>query len=376
MNATTYPFITRKLQLAFENGATPGVALLVDHDGELLYRHAVGYAQQYPEHKPLHEDTLFDIASLTKVVATTTAIMCLVRDNGFSIEQSVQTCIPEFPHPDITFLHLLTHSSGLPGWWPLYEDIQELMQAQGDDILGTPAAQRVMLEKLCAIAPTSAPGHHYTYSDLGFMLLGIAIERMTDMPLDAYCREHIFEPLGMTRTFFRRFGDPLPEGEYAATERCEWRRRILYGEVHDENAYAMGGVAGHAGLFSTLDDIRIFMNGLLRCYEGAGDFLPQAIVQRFFTRQHLPRGSTRALGWDTPSPHDSTGGDLLSSASVGHTGFTGTSIWLDLARKVLILLFSNRVHPSRNDHTFQNMRPKIHDTIMITFEPRFALPPQ
>ena len=372
MNETLYPFITRKLQQAYENGATPGVALLVDHAGEMIYRHAVGYAQQYPDHKDLHEDTIFDIASLTKVVATTTALMCLARDRAFPLEESVQTHIPEFPHAEVTFLHLLTHSSGLPGWWPLYEDVQQAIALQGDTILGNDSAKNIILKNLCKISLTIAPGKYYTYSDLGFMLLGIALERMTNMPLDDYCREMIFAPLGMSNTFFRRYGTPLPDGEYAATERCEWRRRILYGEVHDENAYALGGVAGHAGLFSTLDDVRLLMNCLLRCYDGTDNFLPQTLVQQFFTRQHLPKDSTRALGWDTPSPKDSTGGELLSSASVGHTGFTGTSIWLDLSRKVLILLFSNRVHPSRNDRTFLKMRPKIHDTVLITFDKEFS----
>jgi serine-type D-Ala-D-Ala carboxypeptidase len=373
MNETTYPFITRKLQQAFENGSTPGVALLVDHAGEVIYRHAVGYAQQYPEHRDMRADTIFDIASLTKVVATTTAVMCLLRDNVFPpLDEPVRTYIPEFPHDSVTFLHLLTHSAGLAWWWPLYEDVQAAIDAHGASILGTDAAQRIILNSLCSIALTATPGEQYVYSDLGFILLGMAIERMTDMRLDAYCQEMIFGPLGLTHTFFRRSGDLLRPGEYAATERCEWRRRILCGEVHDENAYAMGGVAGHAGLFSTLDDTRRLMNCLRRCYEGTDDFLPQAVVQQFFTRQHLPADSTRALGWDTPSPHDSTGGELLSTTSVGHTGFTGTSIWLDLSRKVMILLFANRVHPSRNDRAFLKMRPKIHDTVLITFDREFS----
>ena len=372
MNEETYPFITRKLQQAFENGSTPGVALLVDHNGELLYRHAVGYAQQYPEHKDLREDTIFDIASLTKVVATTTAVMCLIRDNVLSLKEPVRNYIPEFPRDDVTCFHLLTHSAGFPGWLPLYEEVQ-LQAHQPEKIcIGSEAAKQVILEQVCQTSLMADPGEQYTYSDLGFILLGCVIERLTDMPLDIYCEKEIFTPLGMSTTFFRRYGAVLREGEYAATERCEWRRRIIYGEVHDENAYALGGVAGHAGLFSTLDDVRILMNTLLRCYDGMHDFLPQALVQQFFTRQYLPKESTRALGWDTPSAHDSTAGELLSPTSVGHTGFTGTSIWLDLSRKLLMVLFSNRVHPSRNNQTFLKMRPKIHDTIVITFDREVA----
>ena len=372
MNEEVYPFITRKLQQACENGSTPGVALLVDHDGALLYRHSVGYAQQYPEHKALHEDTIFDIASLTKVVATTTAAMCLIRDNVLSLEESIRNVIPEFPRDNVTFLHILTHSAGFPGWLPLYEDVQAQADQEGDTFIGSEAARQLIIEKICQTPLMNEPGMQYTYSDLGFILLGCAIERIADMPLESYCDKYIFAPLGMSTTFFRRYDTSLRAGEYAATERCEWRRRILYGEVHDENAYALGGVAGHAGMFSTLDDIRVFMNILRRCYEGTTDFLPQPLVQQFFTRQYLPKESTRALGWDTPSPHDSTAGELLSPTSVGHTGFTGTSIWLDLSRTLLIVLFSNRVHPSRNNQTFLKMRPKIHDTVVITFDREMA----
>ena len=368
MNEEKYPFITRKLQQAIENGSTPGVALLVDKDGELVYRHALGYAQRYPEHKDLHETTIFDVASLTKVIATTTAVMILIREHLLSLEEPVKTYIPEFPHEQITFLHLLTHSAGFPQWFPVYEEIQQEVEQRGNAFIGSSEARHYVLEKIFHTPLLAAPGEQYTYTDIGFILLGHAIDQITGMPLDEYCKKMIFAPLGMTHTFFRRQGTPLPEGDYAATERCEWRRRILYGEVHDENTYALGGVAGHAGLFSTLDDVRMFMNTLSCCYDGKDTFLPQSIVQQFFTRQYLPENSTRALGWDTPSPEASTGGELLSPTSVGHTGFTGTSIWLDLSRKLLIILFSNRIHLSRNNQKFLKMRPKIHDTVVITFD--------
>lgn len=368
MNEETYPFITRKLQQSIENGSTPGVALLIDKNGELLYRYAVGYAQQYPEHKDLHERTIFDIASLTKVVATTTALMLLLQENKIGLDDPVDKYLPEFPHQQTSLHHLLTHSAGLPNWWPLYEDVQEAAAQRGTDFVGSPEAKQCVLEKLCQIKPLSIPGKHYVYSDLGFILLGFLIEKISGKTLDRYCEEMIFTPLGMSNTFFRKHGDPLPEGEYVATERCEWRHRILCGEVHDENAYAMGGVAGHAGLFSTLDDIRLLMSALRQCYEGDETFLSPTIVRDFSRCQSLPKTSSRALGWDTPSEKDSTGGELLSKTSIGHTGFTGTSIWLDLERKLLILLFSNRVHPSRNNQKFLKMRPKIHDTVVITMD--------
>jgi CubicO group peptidase (beta-lactamase class C family) len=168
----------------------------------------------------------------------------------------------------------------------------------------------------------------------------------------------------MSTTFFQEPGTGH-EGPYAATERCEWRRRVLCGEVHDENAYAMGGIAGHAGLFSTLNDIHRFMMTLYHCYTGTDQRIPRSIVRKFFSRQNLVENSTYALGWDTPSKKKSSSGTLLSETSIGHTGFTGTSIWFDLKRKLLILLFSNRIHPSRHHQIFLNMRPKIHDTVVI-----------
>jgi len=365
MNEQIYPYITRKLQQAVENGSTPGIALLVDKNGELIYRHAEGYAQRYPEQRELHEDTIFDIASLTKVVATTAALMLLLRDKAITLDDPIHKYLPEFSNEHITFLHLLTHSAGFRDHVPLYENVQQEADRQGDDFIGSPAAKQYILEKICQTDLIYTPGEDYKYSDLGFMLLGHLAEKISGTTLDRYCDEKIFSPLQMSKTFFRKHGDALRDGDYAATERCEWRRKIICGEVHDENAYAMGGVAGHAGLFSTLHDIYKFMSTLNRCYQGDDDFIPQSIVRKFFSRQQITNHSTRALGWDTPSDKGSSSGELLSKTSVGHTGFTGTSIWLDLKRKLLIVLFSNRIHPSRHNQKFLKMRPKIHDTIVI-----------
>jgi CubicO group peptidase (beta-lactamase class C family) len=298
-------------------------------------------------------------------VATTTAVMLLLHDKAMTLDDPVHKYIPEFSNEHITIMHLLTHSAGFPDHIPFYEDVQQEADRQGDNFIGSPAAKQYVLEKICQTDLIYNPGENYIYSDLGFILLGHLIEKISGTALDRYCDEKIFSPLQMSNTFFRNHGEALRDGEYAATERCEWRRRILCGEVHDENAYAMGGVAGHAGVFSTLDDVYTLMGTLHRCYQGSDDFIPQSIVQKFFSRQQIPEHSTRALGWDTPSKKGSTGGELLSQTSVGHTGFTGTSIWLDITRNLLILLFSNRVHPSRHNQKFLKMRPKIHDTVVI-----------
>ncbi len=369
MASEDFSYVTRVLQKALENGSTPGIALLVDINGERVYQEALGYAQIYPERRELQVDTIFDIASLTKVVATTTAMMLLLRDKKCSLDDSVKKYISEFPHEQITFTHLLTHSAGFPDHIPFFEAVQqEADRRDAEDFVGSTEAKEFVLSQVCQTELVYAPGRYSKYSDLGFMLLGDAIENISGTTLDQYCDEMIFRPLNMSTTFFQKRGKALHAGTYAATERCEWRRREICGEVHDENAYAMGGVAGHAGLFSTLDDIHRFMTMLQRSYNGDDDIIPTTIVRKFFSRQSPVADSTWALGWDTPSKKHSTSGTLLSEKSVGHTGFTGTSIWFDLNRKLLILLFSNRIHPSRLNQTFLKMRPKIHDAVVIAID--------
>ncbi len=371
MKPQDFPYIDRALQQAIENGSTPGAVLLIDWKGELLYRNAVGYAQVYSEHRTMTAETFFDVASLTKVLATTTAVMLLLRDKNISLHAPVQRFIPEFPSERVTLTHLLTHTAGFPDHVPFYELIQQEADKQGGDYIGSLAARQLVIQKIYDTTPIYEPGQYTKYSDLDFILLGHIIESITGAPLNQFCNEAIFQPFGMLHTFFQPLEKDRRHGEYAATERCEWRRAMMCGRVHDENAYAMGGVAGHAGLFSTIDDIHRFMLKLYACYAGDDDTIPQEIVTKFFTRQQVVPNSSRALGWDTPSLHPgkkSSGGTLLSEQSIGHTGFTGTSIWFDLKRKLLIVLLANRIHPSRHNSTFLKMRPKIHDTVVIAVD--------
>ncbi|PIE34625.1 hypothetical protein CSA56_07205 [candidate division KSB3 bacterium] len=371
MTPYTFPYIDKVLQQALENGSTPGAALLVDRKDELLYRHAVGYAQIYPEHRLLNEKTIFDVASLTKVIATTTATMLLLRDGRIALNDPVQKYIPDFSPNQVTLTHLLTHTAGFPDHAAFYELIQQEAETRGKEYIGSLEAKQQVIRSAYETEPIYQPGRYTKYSDLDFILLGHIIEAVAGISLDVFCDRAIFQPFGMTNTFFQPLGKVMREGEYAATERCEWRRMMMCGRVHDENAYAMGGIAGHAGLFSTLDDIHRFMRKLYACYQGNDDTIPQEIVEQFFARQNLVEGSSRALGWDTPSRNrkeKASGGTLLSEKSVGHTGFTGTSIWLDLKRELLIILLSNRIHPSRHNRTFLNMRPKIHDTVVIAVD--------
>ena len=208
------------------------------------------------------------------------------------------------------------------------------------------------------------------------MLLGEAVERLSGKPLDRFCRDEMFTPMQLSSTFFvdlsRSWEETCPApapaiaaAEIAATEDCPWRRKILCGEVHDDNAYAMGGVAGHAGLFSSAPDVHRFIRFLGRCRTGAEpDFLPAAVVREFLEAERPLPGQTHVLGWDTPSPEGSSSGRHFSARTVGHLGFTGTSIWWDLERDVHVVFLTNRVHPSRDNDAIRQFRPLVHDAVM------------
>jgi CubicO group peptidase (beta-lactamase class C family) len=213
-----------------------------------------------------------------------------------------------------------------------------------------------------------APGAETRYSDLGFILLGELLELLAGEGLDRLCERRLFAPLGLRQTFFVHLDDPLPlarlpEQAFAATEQCPWRNRLICGQVHDENAYLLRGVAGHAGLFSTLGEVQALARLLLGCLAGHSPLLRAETLAAFIRRQELVPGSSRALGWDTPST-GTTCGRYFSPRAFGHTGFTGTSIWIDPEDGRFVVLLSNRVHPTRDNPQFQELRPRLHDLVM------------
>jgi CubicO group peptidase (beta-lactamase class C family) len=208
-------------------------------------------------------------------------------------------------------------------------------------------------------------GSSVQYSDLGFILLGELIEVVSGIPLDEFCRLNIFSRLQLEDVGFRDLERPrAAEMSYASTERCPWRRRVLEGEVHDENAWIMGGVAGHAGLFATARQVWQFAQSLMGGLQGRSWLVSTSTLQTFTTRQSSPEGSTWALGWDTPTPGRSSAGQYISSTAIGHLGFTGTSLWIDAPRQVIVVLLTNRVHPLRHREGIQTIRPLLHDTVM------------
>ena len=239
-------------------------------------------------------------------------------------------------------------------------------------LIGTPAAREFVLDRVLRSGLVHEPGAAVVYGDLDFMALGAVVEAVARQPLDEFCRARVFSPLGLTHTDFVRLGDgakPLSEParrRYAATENCPWRGRVVWGEVHDPNASVMGGVAGHAGLFAPADDVMKFATTLLDVYHGRSDALPRELLRGFFARQNLPDGSDWALGWDTPSQNGSTAGRYFSRNSVGHLGFTGTSLWIDLEREAVVVLLTNRLHLVAKRSRFE-LRPVVHDRIIEAF---------
>src|SRR5918996_226184 len=321
----------------------PGAVVLVGRSDELLYHAAFGNRAVLPSIEPMTEDTIFDVASLTKVVATTTSVMQLVEQGRIRLNDTVAQFIPEFARHGkerITIRHLLTHTSGLR------PDLDLAVEFEGADEAIRRAADET---------PTAAPGERFIYSDINFFLLGDIVRRVAGERLDRYAREHIFEPLGMAETAF------LPPESWrplvAPTERCRpltWPCAagdaavpFLRGIVHDPTARRMGGVAGHAGLFSTASDLARFCRMLLAGGKlGATRILSPLTIERM-TEPSTPAAmrEVRGLGWDIETTYSANRGDLFSAGSFGHTGFTGTSLWMDPRTASYVIFLSNRVHP-------------------------------
>ncbi len=312
---------------AIHAGQIPGAVVLVVHDGHVIYRKAFGNRAIEPRREPMTVDTIFDVASLTKVIATTTAVMQLVQKGEVRVNDPVAKYLPEFAEngkSDITVRNLLTHFSGLR------EDFDLDPPWQGRE-----AGYRLAF----AERPTYPPGSRFLYSDTNFIALGALVERVTGTTLDDYCARKIFSPLGMTHT---RFLPPAAWRPKIAPTEYDEGGKMLRGVVHDPRSRRMGGVAGHAGLFSTADDLSKFASALLR----GSPILSPVIVEKMTTPQQPPTAQVlRGFGWDIDSPFSSNRGDLLPVGSFGHTGFTGTSLWIDPTTQTYIILLSNAVHP-------------------------------
>ena len=339
------PQFDAPIEQAVKDGLIPGAVLLVGHDGKIVYRKAYGDRALIPKREPMTVDTIFDAASLTKVIATTSSVMKLFEQGKVRLNDPVTKYLPEFQggHSDITIRNLMTHFSGLrpdldlePAW-------------SGYDT----GIHRALIDK-----PAGPPGVRFVYSDINFILTGEIVHRLSGETLSDFARENIFEPLGMRETMFQPPAALRPR--IAPTELDKATGQPLRGVVHDDTSRYMGGVAGHAGLFTTADDLAKFAQMLLDRGQANGAQLFSPLTIEKFTTPQSPADQPilRGLGWDIDSPYSSNRGDLFPIGSFGHTGFTGTSIWIDPVSRSYVILLANSVHPHRGK-SLTSLRSRI-----------------
>jgi serine-type D-Ala-D-Ala carboxypeptidase len=342
------------LDAAVADRVFPGASIAVTHGGRLVALKAFGRSTYDLESPLITIDTLFDLASVSKVVATTTVAMILYERGLLDLDAPVVGMVPEFAWAGagdadarrraITLRMLLAHSSGLPAYEKLF----------------LKARTREQLLRAAFITPLVAdPGTRAEYSDIGFMVLCEALERVAAETLDRFCQREVFGPLGMAHTTY----NPPPEARAKIPPTQDdrtFRKRIIQGEVQDENASVLGGVAGQAGVFSTAEDIARFAHAMLG---GGNPILRPETVSLFTRRETAPAGSSRALGWDRPSP-PSQCGKYFSTQAYGHLGYTGTSLWIDPVRELSVVLLTNRTWPDSSNWAIKQIRPKFHDAVV------------
>lgn len=347
------------LAQAIEARAFPACSLAVALCGELVAQKTLGRFTYDPSSAEVTTATIFDLASLTKVAGTTAMAMVLYERGMLDLEAPLVAIVPEFTLGDprraqVTLRMLLAHSSGLPAYEKLF------LRAK---------TREQLLHAAFATELTSDPGTRAEYSDIGFIILGIALERLADEALDTFCQREIFGPLAMSHTSFNP-AKVLRESIPPTVDDRTFRHRIIQGEVQDENASVLGGVAGHAGLFATAGDVALFAHAMLN---GGYPILRPETVNLFTRREPAPEGTSRALGWDTPST-PSQSGKYFGPRSFGHLGYTGTSLWVDLDRQLSIALLTNRTWPDCRNQAIKQARPAFHDAVIDALGKIEAMP--
>jgi len=341
------------LRSGIDQRAFPGAAVAIAHRGKLIVHKGLGHFTYDATSQAVTAETVYDLASVTKVIPTT-AVCMILHDRGlFKLDQPLANLLPEFANSSaeqkntrrqVTLRMLLAHSSGLPAYIKLFQT------AHNKDEL---------LQQALQIPLAAAPGSRAEYSDIGFILLGQALEKLSGEPLDRFCQREIFAKLNLAHTCFNP-----PAGRKLAIPPTEddrtFRHRLIQGEVNDENASVMGGVAGHAGCFSTALDVSVFAQCML---QGGSPLVKKETLEIFTRRQDTPTGTSRALGWDTPS-QPSQSGKYFSSRSYGHLGYTGTSLWIDPDRQLSTALLTNRTWPDRGSQSIKQIRPAFHDAVI------------
>lgn len=346
---------------ALEKDVFPGAVLgltLIDKS-HLTYQYYCSYGKTgvHPEAEYVTQDTYFDLASLTKPFVTVLSVLRLIEERKLNFDHNLGDLLPDYDVPEdkrkITLEQLMSHCSGLPAHNCYYTRLLQIEPGSRKDALLT-----YILNE-----PVSGTGTVYVYSDLGYMLLGNIIEMQTRQSLHVFFREKILTPLGLNDHFIFPQIEKKEGIQFAATEICPWSHHLLSGRVHDDNCRVLGGVAGHAGLFGTIEGVVKLSGYLLELYHGKAEY--GGISSSLFKKAAEKRpGTTWSTGFDTPSKLYSSSGKYFGSNSIGHLGFTGTSIWCDLERGICIALLTNRVSPSRVNEKIKRFRPKLHDTVM------------
>ena len=341
------------LRTGFDQRAFPGAAVAIAHQGKLIAHKGLGHFTYDAASSAVTAETIYDLASVTKVIATTTACMILYDRGLFKLDQPLVDLLPGFAENSteqkdarrqVTLRMLLAHSSGLPAYIKLFQ------AAHNKDEL---------LQQALRVPLTAAPGTRAEYSDIGFILLGHALEKLSGEPLGQFCQREIFAKLNLADTCFKPPADQKPAIPPTEDDRT-FRHRLIQGEVNDENAFVMGGVAAHAGCFSTVLDVSVFAQCILQV---GTPLVKRETLEIFTRRQDSPAGTSRALGWDTPS-QPSQSGKYFSSRSYGHLGYTGTSLWIDPDRQLSITLLTNRTWPDRSSQSIKQIRPAFHNAVI------------
>jgi CubicO group peptidase (beta-lactamase class C family) len=383
----TVPDIDRALQTGIYEKTFSAAACMASVGDRIFHRAVYGSLAQPPPLRRVGPGVLFDLASLTKPLGAGLAALKLAGQNRLDLGASITTTIPIFRDSrfaPITIDMLLDHTSGWPATQKFWEEVREMDEGvhSNKTIGGTSNAVEAVQAMLAQVRFEAEPGQKTIYSDLNFMALGWIVEKIVGWPLDTYLMREIYRPLGIhEELFFVRLDDvrqrnSLRTRSFAATEDCRWRKRVLQGEVHDPNAWILGGVAGHAGLFGTVEAVWKLVVAMWQSLRGESREFLGGTVRRFWTRSKRLRDTTRTLAWDTPSAQASSCGKRFSRASVGHTGFTGTSIWIDPATDIIGVLLTNAAHPTAEGkkERMAKLRPRIYDQIAKYGEAQPAAP--
>lgn len=348
--------ISELLSTAVDAGAMPGAVVIAGTSDAVLAERAVGRLSYANDADPVTPETIYDLASLTKVIVTTPLVMRFCETGHLDLDAPVRTWVPEFAggaKDRVTIADLLAHCGGLLWWTDLYRQAQD----QPDEEVA-----RFYLRRICELPLDYEPRTRTVYSDLGFILLGAVLERLTNATLDRLATDEILAPLRMHDIHYNP--STARRNRIAPTEDDPDRGGVVHGQVHDENAYRLGGVAPHAGLFATARSLVPFARmWLAGGTSGGRRVFDSATVRRFSRRTHLVKDSSRALGWDTPAAASSCG-SRFSTTAFGHTGFTGTSLWIDPERDLFVILLTNRVHPTRDNPRLGTLRPAFHDALV------------